>query len=54
MAQRMMSVLQEVFESRFDGGFMSLSVDIKEMRDRIALTHHNIPAIDQGAAESGP
>jgi 5-carboxymethyl-2-hydroxymuconate isomerase len=52
MAQRMMSVLQEVFGSRFDNGFMSLSVDIKELRGSIALTQHNIPATDQGATES--
>lgn len=43
MAQRMMKVLNEAFGARFKDGYLSLSVDIKEMRDGIALTSHNIP-----------
>jgi len=36
-------VLQETFGPRFDSGYLSLSVDIKEMREGVALTNHNIP-----------
>lgn len=50
MAQRLMSVLEEIFGSRFDNSFLSLSVDIKELREGIALGKHNIPVIDQGTA----
>jgi 5-carboxymethyl-2-hydroxymuconate isomerase len=42
-SQRVMKVLEDTFGSRFENGHLSLSVDIKEMRDGIALTHHNIP-----------
>ena len=42
-SQRVMTVLKETFGHRFENGCLSLSVDIKEMRDGIALTHHNIP-----------
>ena len=42
-SQRVMAVLKETFGHRFENGYLSLSVDIKEMRDGIALTHHNIP-----------
>jgi len=42
-AQRVMDVLKETFGKRFEQGYLSLSVDIKEMRDGIALTFHNIP-----------
>jgi 5-carboxymethyl-2-hydroxymuconate isomerase len=41
--QRVMKVLKETFSSRFENGYLSLSVDLKEMRDGIALTDHNIP-----------
>jgi len=41
--QRVMKVLKETFGSRFENGYLSLSVDLKEMRDGIALTDHNIP-----------
>jgi 5-carboxymethyl-2-hydroxymuconate isomerase len=44
MAQRTMTILEETFGHRFDGGYLSLSVDIQEMAKGIALTHHNIPA----------
>ena len=42
-ARRVMAVLQETFGERFEDSFLSLSVDIKEMREGIALTSHNIP-----------
>ena len=42
-AQRVMAVLKETFGYRFEGGYLSLSVDIKEMREGIAQTLHNIP-----------
>lgn len=42
-SQRVMKVLEETFGGCFENGYLSLSVDIKEMRDGIALTHHNIP-----------
>jgi 5-carboxymethyl-2-hydroxymuconate isomerase len=43
ITQRVLSALEEAFGSRFDSGYLSLSVDIREMREGIALTHHNIP-----------
>jgi len=42
-ARRVMSVLKETFGSRFENGYLSLSVDIKEMREGASLTFHNIP-----------
>lgn len=44
-AQRVMVVLKDTFGHRFDKGYLSLSVDIKEMREGIALTDHNIPSV---------
>ena len=44
-AQRVMAVLKDTFGYRFDKGYLSLSVDIKEMREGIALTEHNIPNV---------
>ena len=41
--RRVMAVLKEVFGHRFEKEYLSLSVDIKEMREGIALTEHNIP-----------
>jgi 5-carboxymethyl-2-hydroxymuconate isomerase len=46
LAQRVMAVLKETFGNRFENGHLSLSVDIKEMREGVALTFHNIPEID--------
>ena len=43
ITQRVMAVLKETFGERFESSFLSLSVDIKEMRAWIALTFHNIP-----------
>lgn len=42
-AQRVMVVLKETFGDRFEKGYLSVSVDIKEMQDGIAQTFHNIP-----------
>lgn len=44
-AQRMMNILKETFGHRYEHGYLSLSVDIKEMREGIAMTLHNIPDI---------
>jgi 5-carboxymethyl-2-hydroxymuconate isomerase len=43
-AQRVMKVLKETFGHLFEKRKLSLTVDLKEMRDGIALTEHNIPA----------
>jgi 5-carboxymethyl-2-hydroxymuconate isomerase len=45
--RRVMAVLKETFGQRFEKGHLSLSVDLKEMRDGIALTEHNIPNRDK-------
>jgi 5-carboxymethyl-2-hydroxymuconate isomerase len=42
-SQRVLAALKETFGDRFEKRHMSLSVDIKEMREGIALTYHNIP-----------
>jgi 5-carboxymethyl-2-hydroxymuconate isomerase len=42
--QRVMNVLKETFGHLFEKRKLSLTVDLKEMRDGIALTEHNIPA----------
>ena len=42
-ARRVMAVLRETFGQRFESSYLSLSVDIKEMREGIAQTLHNIP-----------
>ena len=42
-ARRVMAVLKEAFGQRFDDGYLSLSVDIKEMHEGLWLTFHNIP-----------
>jgi 5-carboxymethyl-2-hydroxymuconate isomerase len=44
MARRTMGVLEDVFGYRFEDGYLSLSVDIQEMQEGVALTHHNIPS----------
>jgi 5-carboxymethyl-2-hydroxymuconate isomerase len=41
--QRVMKVLRETFGHLFGTRKLSLTVDLKEMRDGIALTDHNIP-----------
>lgn len=42
--QRVMKVLKETFGHLFEMRKLSLTVDLKEMRDGIALTEHNITA----------
>jgi 5-carboxymethyl-2-hydroxymuconate isomerase len=42
-ARRVMGVLKDTFGHRFAKEYLSLSVDIKEMREGVALTEHNIP-----------
>jgi 5-carboxymethyl-2-hydroxymuconate isomerase len=42
-SRRVMNVLKETFGQRFENGYLSLSVDIKEMGEGIAQTLHNIP-----------
>ena len=42
--QRVMRVLKETFGHLFEKRKLSLTVDLKEMRDGIALTEHNITA----------
>jgi len=44
--QRVMKVLKETFGYLFEKRKLSLTVDLKEMRDGIALTEHNIPALE--------
>jgi 5-carboxymethyl-2-hydroxymuconate isomerase len=48
-AQRMLQVLKVAFGDRFENGHLSLSVDVKEMRDGIAQTYHNIPDLGKEA-----
>jgi 5-carboxymethyl-2-hydroxymuconate isomerase len=43
IARRAMAVLEDTFGHYFDGGYFSLSVDMKEMEPGLAITHHNIP-----------
>ena len=43
ITQRVMAVLKETFGDRFETGHLSLSMDLKEMCDGVALTFHNIP-----------
>jgi 5-carboxymethyl-2-hydroxymuconate isomerase len=42
-AQRVMAALKATIGDRFQDSYLSLSVDIKEMREGTALTLHNIP-----------
>lgn len=44
--RRVMEVLKDTFGYRFEKGYVSLSVDLKEMREGIALTDHNIPSAE--------
>jgi 5-carboxymethyl-2-hydroxymuconate isomerase len=47
VSQRVLAVLKETFGERFEHSYLSLSVDIKEMREGISLTSHNIPDLRQ-------
>lgn len=44
VAKRAMAVLEDAFGHRFENGYLSLSVDIKEMKEGISITNHNIPS----------
>jgi 5-carboxymethyl-2-hydroxymuconate isomerase len=44
--RRVMKVLKETFGDLFEERKLSLTVDLKEMRDGIALTEHNIPKVE--------
>lgn len=46
-SQRVMKVLEDSFGQRFDKSYLSLSVDIKEMNEGIAMTHHNLPDLEK-------
>ncbi len=43
-SQRAMKVLEESFGHYFKNDYISLSVNVREMREGIALTNHNFPA----------
>lgn len=43
IARRAMAVLEDTFGHHFDSGYISLSVDMKEMQPGLAITRHNIP-----------
>jgi len=47
MSQRILAALKDTFGDRFEKGYLSLSVDIKEMREGVALTLHNIPKLGE-------
>lgn len=42
-SRRAMAVLQETYGHHFETGYLSLSVDVREMRQNLALSKHNIP-----------
>jgi 5-carboxymethyl-2-hydroxymuconate isomerase len=42
-AARVMAILEDAFAERRSQGYLSLSVDVQEMRNDVALTVHNIP-----------
>jgi len=46
-SQRVLATLKETFGERFENSYLSLSVDIKEMREGVALTLHNIPKLGE-------
>lgn len=43
LAQRVMAVLKDAFSDRIENGYLSLSVDVKEMRQDTFMSFHNIP-----------
>ena len=43
MARRVLGALKETLGSRYETGFLSLSVDIQEFREGIFVSEHNIP-----------
>ena len=42
-AQRVLAVLKETFCDRIENGYLSLSVDVREMREGTWASFHNIP-----------
>ena len=52
LARRVMALLRETFGDRFENSHLSLSVDIREMREGIALTSHNIPEVGEESTDS--
>lgn len=54
MVQRTMKVLEDTFQHYFEDGYISLSVDLKEMRQGVSLTNHNIPVGGVGEEEPSP
>ncbi|MDX1416086.1 MAG: 5-carboxymethyl-2-hydroxymuconate Delta-isomerase [Candidatus Promineifilaceae bacterium] len=46
MTRRTMEILEETFKDQFEDGYISLSVDLKEMVTGIARTKHNIPEVE--------
>jgi len=51
VASRAMAVLEDTFGHRFEDGYLSLSVDIKEMKEGLAITKHNIPSGGPGSSK---
>ena len=45
IAQRAMALLEATFGHYRDGGYISLSTDMKELEHGLALTKHNIPIV---------
>jgi len=43
ISRRLMEVIKSTFGGRFETGYLSLSVDIKELQDGVYQTLHNIP-----------
>jgi 5-carboxymethyl-2-hydroxymuconate isomerase len=42
-SERILAVLKNTFADRLEHGYLSLTVNIEEMREGISLTLHNIP-----------
>lgn len=47
MSECLMEALKQTFGDQFETGYLSLTVDIKEMREGVALTFHNIPDLSK-------
>lgn len=44
VAEEALAVLEEEFGQRFEEGYLSLTIDMKEMKEGMSITKHNIPA----------
>jgi len=51
VSQRVLDALKDTFGERFENSYLSLSVDIKEMREGVALTLHNIPNLENNPSD---